>query len=142
MTRVCAAYGVVGLLRSKATPSPPPAKFLSQIPVGSGAVGGRRTWAEPIAIQTGEVRVATERWYWNQGGLYGFDYWSSPYASAGPATTWRRGPPDGDRAPAVNVYPPVEPTSFDRAFEGGCVIHKLIYDRDCKCVGERQTRDY
>jgi hypothetical protein len=78
--------------------------------------------------------------YWNQAGLAGFGYWSSPYASADPATT-----PGGDGpqvvigAPEVTFYPATAPQSFDGTYEGGCVIHKLIYDRSGKYVGERQT---
>ena len=78
--------------------------------------------------------------YWSQAGLYGLGYWPSPdaYASAAIAPG-ADGPSIVIGAPSINVYPPAEPASFDRDIGGGCVIHKLIYDRDGKYVGEQQT---
>jgi hypothetical protein len=42
-------------------------------------------------------------------------------------------------ASALNAFPAAAAESFDRSPDGGCVIHKLIYDRAGKYIGERQT---
>jgi hypothetical protein len=69
MTRLCAAYGVVGLLRSKATPSPTPQNSVCQMPVGLGVVRVTSNRAEPIATQTGEVALRVSCWFGFEEGL-------------------------------------------------------------------------
>jgi hypothetical protein len=41
--------------------------------------------------------------------------------------------------PALNLDPNATAESFYQRSEGGCVIHRLMYDHAGKYVGERQT---
>jgi len=86
-------------------------------------------------------RWSRDGWFWNGGGFYGSGFWYSPYGFADAASGV-----SGDApvvivvgAPSFNDFPPAVTESADWRSEGGCVIHKLIYDRAGKYVGERQT---
>jgi hypothetical protein len=75
--------------------------------------------------------------HWGQGGFGGLGYWPFPYAEPGTAAGGDASPVVIG-APALNIYLPPQSVSADPA-EGGCVIHKLIYNRDGQFIGERQT---
>jgi hypothetical protein len=91
--------------------------------------------------KNGWNRFSRNSWRWNQAGLLGLGYWQSPYGFADAETSVAGdAPPVVIGAPAINVFLPAEPASFDQAAEGRCVILKLIYDRDGKYVGERQLK--
>jgi hypothetical protein len=76
-------------------------------------------------------------WGWNQLGVTGWGYWgdpiSAPTAPSEPIIIGC-GPPL-----VVNVVAGSGTGAAGGGYTGGCVIHKLIYDRDGKHVGERQT---
>jgi hypothetical protein len=94
----------------------------------------RRSWAWRSRSPLGR-----NGWFWNQGGIYGSGFWFSPYAYADTGSATGGGPLVVIGAPALNVFPAAATDNFDQSSEGGCVIHKLIYDRAGKYLGERQT---
>jgi hypothetical protein len=98
--------------------------------------GGHYSWT--WRGQYGRDRFSHNGWLWNQGGLYGVGFGYSPYGLAG-ASSGVGAPVIVVGAPSFNDFPPAVAESADPNAEGGCVIHKLIYDRDGKYVGERQT---
>jgi hypothetical protein len=67
-------------------------------------------------------------------GGWGWDGWggySVPAAASEPIIL-------GDGAPVI-INVGAEPAAPGAGYEGGCVIHKLIYDSAGKYVGERQS---
>ena len=77
-------------------------------------------------------------WGWNQLGVTGGDYWGDPYsaptAPSEPIIIGGGGPPV-----VISVNGGGSGTSdAGSGYAGGCVIHKLIYDRDGRYMGERQ----
>ena len=101
--------------------------------------GGRYSWT--WRSQNGWNRWSRNGRFWNQGGLYGSDFWYSPYGFADTASGVSGGVPViiGAGAPSFSDFPAAMTESSDRNSEGGCVIHKLAYDGNGKYVGERQT---
>jgi len=98
--------------------------------------GGRQSWS--WRSQYGRNRWSRNGWGWNQGGLYGGGSWYSPYGFGNAASG------AGGGAPLIIVVgepslPAAVADSADQHAEGGCVIHKLVYDGSGKYVGERQT---
>jgi hypothetical protein len=73
----------------------------------------------------------------NNAGIFGCCGWGGWGGWSAPST-----PPivvSGDSAPVViNFSPPVVGGDIGGAFSGGCVIHKLDYNREGKFIGERQ----
>jgi hypothetical protein len=79
-------------------------------------------------------------WTWGQASFYDSGYWGGPsWGASPPAVINVSDPPVITGAPmTVNVYGGGL-GGFDRGYQGACVIHKLLYDRDGKYLGERQT---
>jgi hypothetical protein len=104
----------------------------------SGALGwrhgSRSSWA-----WRGENRWSRNGRFWNGGGFYGSGFWFSPYAYADTGSDAGGGPVVAVGAPTLNIFPAAATEGFDSNSGGGCVIHKLIYDRAGNYVGERQT---
>ncbi len=96
--------------------------------------GSRSSWA-----WRGENRFSRNGRFRNGGGFFGSGFWFSPYAYADTGSAAGGSPLVVVGAPALNVFPAAASESFDANAQGGCVIHKLIYDRAGKYVGERQT---
>jgi hypothetical protein len=96
---------------------------------------GRQSWG-----QNGRNRWSRNSWDSNWGGLYGSGFWYSPYGSAD-ASSGASGvvPVIMVGAPSFNAFPAAFAEGADPSTEGGCVIHKLIYDGSGKYLGERQT---
>jgi hypothetical protein len=100
--------------------------------------GGHHSWSP--RSQNGWSRWSGNGWFWNQGGVYGSGFWFSPYAFAdAPTAAGGDAPLVADGAPALNLYSTAGTEGFDPDSGGGCVIHKLIYDRAGIYLGERQT---
>jgi hypothetical protein len=96
--------------------------------------GPRQSWS--WRRQYGGNRYGQNGWFWNGGGFF----WSSPYGFAD------TGGAGGGAlvvvgAPTLSVFPGVPAGVADPSPQGGCVIHKLIYDGGGKYVGERQTSE-
>jgi hypothetical protein len=87
--------------------------------------------------RTGFVRGFRNPWFPGQAGPFGWGFWPSygyanaPAGSGGDA-------PVVISAPSIAVYAGADPAGYQAGPEGGCVIHKLLYDRDDKYVGERR----
>ncbi len=77
-------------------------------------------------------------WEWNPWGFAGWGGWGVPAAaaaeSAAPIIIDGAGP-----EVAITVNAGMETGAAGGGYPAGCVIHKLIYDRAGKYVGERQT---
>ena len=80
------------------------------------------------------------------GGFYGPGFWYSPYGYGDAGYTYGDAGGLGGGsliigvgAPYASNFPAAAADSPDPNLEGGCVIHKLIYDRSGKFVGDRQT---
>jgi hypothetical protein len=97
--------------------------------------GGRYSWT--WRNQFGRKRWSGNGWLWNQSGFYDSDFWYSPSWLAGAASRVGGASVIVTAAPRLNDFPAAGEGTDPNA-EGGCVIHKLIYDRDGKYVGERQ----
>jgi len=99
--------------------------------------GGRYSWT--WRSQNGRNHRSGDGWLWNQAGFYGSDFWYSPYGFAGAASGVGGAPVIiAVGAPSFNGFPSPVAEGGDPNAEGGCVIHKLIYDGSGKYVGERQ----
>jgi hypothetical protein len=97
--------------------------------------GGRQSWS-----QNGRNRWSRNGWDWNWGGLYGSGFWYSPYGFADSSGGVGGGAPViMVGAPSFNDFPAALAEGADPNAEGGCVIHKLIYDGSGKYLGERQV---
>ncbi len=95
---------------------------------------GRQSWS-----WRSQNRLSRNRWNWTWGGLYGSGFWYSPYGYADSSSgVGGSGPVIIVAAPSFNDFPAAAPEGADPASPGGCVIHKLNYDRAGKYVGERQ----
>jgi hypothetical protein len=100
--------------------------------------GPRRSWS--WRGQYGGNRFAGGGWFWNGGGFYGDGFSYAPYGYAYPAG----GGVGGGTlvvvgAPTLGVFPGAGAGVADPGPQGGCVIHKLAYDKSGNYVGERQT---
>jgi CubicO group peptidase (beta-lactamase class C family) len=96
--------------------------------------GGRQWWS-----QNGRNRWSRNGRDWNWGGLYGSGFWYSPYGSADASSGASSVVPViVVGAPSFNGFPAAVAEGADPNAEGGCVIHKLIYDGSGKYLGERQ----
>jgi hypothetical protein len=100
--------------------------------------GGRQSWT--WRSQNGRNRWSRNGWDSNWGGLYSSGFWYSPYGlpdasggAGGGAPVIMLG------APSFNEFPAAVAEGADPYANGGCVIHKLIYDGSGKYLGERQT---
>jgi hypothetical protein len=98
--------------------------------------GGRSSWG--WRGQSRGNRWSRNGWFWNRGGFYGSSFWYSPYAFADMGGGGA-GPVIIVTAPSFSEFPAATPEGADPGSQGGCVIHKLSYDRAGKFVGERQT---
>jgi hypothetical protein len=104
---------------------------------GHGQVRGQRDGDRNFWVWRSQDRRNRNGWFWTRDGSDGPGFWSSPYGFAGPAVGGA--PLVVVGTPALNLDPNATAESFYRRPEGGCVIHRLMYDHAGKYVGERQT---
>jgi len=80
-------------------------------------------------------------WTWNQGQSYGGDFWYPPYGYEGASASPSPGPGGAliiaVGAPSEGNFPAFAAQTADPN-EGGCVIHRLLYDGSGSYLGERQ----
>ena len=98
--------------------------------------GGR---ASAWRNRAGWSRWGRNSWYWGQAGLlsWGGSYWPDTYGYSGPAVAQSgEASPVLVSAPSVAIY--AGAASDPPGAGGACVIHKLLYDRAGKYIGERR----
>ncbi len=98
--------------------------------------GSRSSWAWRGSNRG--ARFGRNGRFWNGGGFYGSGFWYGPYGFADTGGGGA-GPVIIVTAPSFSDFPAAAPEGAGPGSQGGCVIHKLSYDRAGKFVGERQT---